>query len=56
MLISLENINHFSAVSILKRHYSAISNFTLDEGLPTGVIVTWQTITKSLLGVFKELC
>lgn len=40
MLIILENINHFSTVSILQSHCSAISIFTLDEGLPTGVIVT----------------
>lgn len=39
MLIILENINHFSTVSILQSRCSAISIFTLDEDLPTGVIV-----------------
>lgn len=40
MLIILENINHFSTVSILRSHCSAISVFTVDEDLPTGVIAT----------------
>lgn len=39
MLIILENVNHFSMVSILQSHCSAISIFKLDEGLPTGIIV-----------------
>lgn len=49
MLIILKNINNFSTVSTLYSHCSIISIFAVDENLPTGVIVRWQSATRASL-------